>query len=186
MIDHISLRVQDLPKALEFYKAALAPLGYEVLMEFPGTAGLGKGGMPDLWIMQTDKPVNPTHVAISGERSVIPAFHSAAVAAGGTDNGLPGLRPDYHAHYFAAFVLDPEGNNLEVVCHQPEGVAKPPAPAKPKRAPARKAAAKAPVAKAAARPAKKSLKASSAKKPAPKAMKKAMKKPGKAASKKRR
>jgi catechol 2,3-dioxygenase-like lactoylglutathione lyase family enzyme len=124
MIDHISVRAQDFSKILDFYRAALAPIGYQVLMQFEGAAGLGAGGKPDLWIMQTDKPLNPTHVAISGERSQIAAFHEAALAAGGTDNGAPGARPDYHEHYYAAFIYDPEGNNIEVVCHAPAGASK--------------------------------------------------------------
>jgi catechol 2,3-dioxygenase-like lactoylglutathione lyase family enzyme len=117
MIDHVSVRVQDFPRLLEFYKAALAPLGYELVMEFPGAAGLGAGGKPDVWLMQTDRPLNPTHLALAAGREVVDAFHDAALAAGGLDNGPPGLRPDYHPHYYAAFIHDPEGNNIEVVCH---------------------------------------------------------------------
>jgi catechol 2,3-dioxygenase-like lactoylglutathione lyase family enzyme len=174
MIDHISVRVQDFSKAVEFYRAALEPLGYQVLMQYPGAAGLGAGGMPDLWIMQTEKALNPTHLAISGGRSQIDAFHSAALAAGGIDNGPPGPRVDYHPHYYAAFVLDPEGNNLEVVCHTLEGtVAVSPRPRATKKS-----------AKAAAKPAKKTAK-KSAKKAVP-AKKSAAKKSGKSAGKKRR
>ena len=116
MLDHISLRVQDHSRAVAFYRAALAPLGYRVLMEFPNAAGLG-AGMPDFWLMATEQPLNTTHVAFSADRAAVDAFHSAALAAGGTDNGPPGLRADYHPHYYAAFVRDPEGNNVEVVCH---------------------------------------------------------------------
>jgi catechol 2,3-dioxygenase-like lactoylglutathione lyase family enzyme len=99
MIDHISLRVQDFQRALEFYRAALAPIGYQLIMQFPGVAGIGADGKPDLWVSQTDKPVNPTHVALSCDRSGVEAFHAAALAAGGTDNGQPGLRSEYHPHY---------------------------------------------------------------------------------------
>jgi catechol 2,3-dioxygenase-like lactoylglutathione lyase family enzyme len=116
MLDHISLRVQDHSRAVAFYRAALAPLGYRVLMEFPGAAGLG-AGMPDFWLMATEQPLNPTHVAFSADRSTVDVFHAAALTAGGTDNGPPGLRADFHPHYYAAFVRDPEGNNVEVVCH---------------------------------------------------------------------
>ena len=116
MLDHISLRVQDHSRAVAFYRTALAPLGYRVLMEYPGAAGLG-AGMPDFWLMTTEQPVNPTHVAFSADRATVDAFHAAALAAGGTDNGSPGLRADYHPHYYGAFVRDPEGNNVEVVCH---------------------------------------------------------------------
>jgi catechol 2,3-dioxygenase-like lactoylglutathione lyase family enzyme len=121
MLDHISLRVQDYDKALAFYKAALAPIGYSVIMEFPGFAGLGEKGKPDFWITRTDKPCNPTHVAFRTERAHIAAFHAAAIAAGGTENGEPGPRSQYHPHYFGAFVLDPEGNNVEAVCHEAPG-----------------------------------------------------------------
>ena len=148
MIDHVTVRVQDLSRLLDFYKAALAPLRYEVVMQFEGVAGLGADGKPDLWLMQTDQPLNPTHLALAGERDLIDAFHAAALEAGGSDNGGPGLRSDYHPHYYAAFVRDPEGNNIEVVCHA-DPDAKPPA---------RKSASRKPAARAAAKP-KKSVKA---------------------------
>lgn len=125
MLDHISLRVQDFPRALAFYKAALAPIGYEVAMEFPGYVGLGERGQPDLWITVTDMTVLPTHIAFRTDRPRVDAFHAAALAAGGADNGAPGLRADYHPHYYAAYVTDPEGNNIEVVCHDPPGLRKP-------------------------------------------------------------
>jgi catechol 2,3-dioxygenase-like lactoylglutathione lyase family enzyme len=152
MLDHVGLRVQDFSRALVFYKAALAPIGYEVAMEFPGTAGLGERGKPDLWIMSTDKAPHPTHLAFRTDRARVDAFHAAALAAGGTDNGAPGVRTDYHPHYYAAFVLDPEGNNIEVVCHDPPGAARKPAagraasarrPAKKVKKPARKPAKRA-------------------------------------------
>ena len=87
MLDHVSLRVQDLPRALAFYKAALAPIGYTVAMEFPSAAGLGERGKPDLWIAVTDKPLRPMHLAFRSDRRRVDAFHAAALAAGGTDNG---------------------------------------------------------------------------------------------------
>jgi catechol 2,3-dioxygenase-like lactoylglutathione lyase family enzyme len=136
MLDHISLRVQDHSRAVAFYRAALAPLGYRVLMEFQGAAGLG-AGMPDFWLMATEQPLNPTHLAFSADRATVDAFHAAALTAGGTDNGQPGLRADYHPHYYAAFVRDPEGNNVEVVCH-----ADPEAKPAPVKAAARKSARK--------------------------------------------
>jgi len=164
MLDHVGLRVQDFDRALAFYRAALAPLGYLTVMEFPGTAGLGEPGKPDLWIMKTEQPLNPTHLAFSADRARVDAFHAAALAAGGSDNGQPGVRTDYHPHYYAAFVLDPEGNNVEVVCQadpnaRPAAKAKPLAKAKPKAAakarakakPAAKAKAKATKPKAAAK-----------------------------------
>src|SRR5262252_9401259 len=107
MLDHVSLRVQDFPRALAFYKAALGPIGYRVAMEFPGGAGLGEPGKPDLWISLTDKAPHPTHLAFRTDRASVHAFHTAALAAGGADNGSPGVRADYHPHYYAAYVLDP-------------------------------------------------------------------------------
>jgi catechol 2,3-dioxygenase-like lactoylglutathione lyase family enzyme len=152
MIDHVSVRVQDFGRLVDFYREALAPIGYQVLMEYPGAVGLGADGKPDLWLMQTDQPLNPTHVALSsGSRSPIDAFYAAGLAAGGSDNGAPGVRLDYHPTYYAAFVRDPEGNNIEVVCHmdpnakaaRPAAKSKPKAKAKVKtKAAARKPAAK--------------------------------------------
>jgi catechol 2,3-dioxygenase-like lactoylglutathione lyase family enzyme len=119
MLDHVSLRVQDFPRAFSFYRTALAAIGYDVVIEYPDAAGLGEKGKPDFWIMKTDRPVNPTHVAFSCGRERVDAFHAAALAAGGVDNGPAGLRAQYHPHYYSAFVLDPEGNNIEAVCHEP-------------------------------------------------------------------
>ena len=152
MLDHISLRVQDFSRALAFYKSALAPIGYQVAMEYPGGAGLGEPGKPDLWITRSDSAPNPTHLAFRSERWRIDMFYAAALGAGGTDNGPPGVRADYHPHYYAAFILDPEGNNIEVVCHEPPGgsrkaatsrAASPRRPAKKVKRPARKPAKRA-------------------------------------------
>jgi catechol 2,3-dioxygenase-like lactoylglutathione lyase family enzyme len=173
MLDHISLRVQDHSRAVAFYRAALAPLGYRVLMEYPGAAGLG-AGMPDFWLMTTEQPLNPTHIAFSADRAAVDAFHAAALAAGGTDNGPPGLRADYHPHYYGAFVRDPEGNNVEVVCH-----ADPDAKPEPVKTAARKSARK--VAKASPK-----AKASAKAKAAPKAKAKTKAKAKKPAAKKKR
>jgi catechol 2,3-dioxygenase-like lactoylglutathione lyase family enzyme len=160
MIDHLTVHVSDLDRSLAFYAAALAPLGYVVIMEFPGAAGLGAGGKPDLWLAPSASIV-PTHVAFAADRASVAAFHAAAVAAGGRDNGQPGLRAQYHPNYYGAFVLDPDGNNIEAVCHAPPvapGTKKAPAQKAAKKAPAKKAVAKkAPAKKAAAKkaPAKK-------------------------------
>jgi catechol 2,3-dioxygenase-like lactoylglutathione lyase family enzyme len=164
MLDHISLRVLDHSRAVAFYRAALAPLGYQVMMEYPGATGLG-AGMPDFWLMTTEQPLNPTHLAFSAEREAVDAFHAAALAAGGTDNGPPGLRADYHPHYYSAFVRDPEGNNVEVVCHEDPDAK--PAPVKTARKGARKAVKAKPKAKAAPK-AKAQAKKPAAKKPAAK------------------
>jgi catechol 2,3-dioxygenase-like lactoylglutathione lyase family enzyme len=121
MIDHIGIAVSDLARSKAFYVAALAPIGYSVLMEFPDAVGLGTNGKPDLWLAHGGATKPPIHLALVAERRAqIDAFHAAAVAAGGTDNGGPGLRPHYHPNYYAAFVLDPDGNNLEIVKHAPE------------------------------------------------------------------
>jgi catechol 2,3-dioxygenase-like lactoylglutathione lyase family enzyme len=118
MIDHVKLWVSDIERSKAFYEQALAPVGYSVLFEFPGVAGLGRE-RPDLWLAQGESPTT-AHLALrADDRSAVDAFHDAALAAGGTDNGTAGLRPEYHEHYYGAFVLDPDGNNLEAVCHEP-------------------------------------------------------------------
>lgn len=121
MIDHVGMAVTDYAKSKNFFAAALAPLGYSLLMEFGGsTAGFGAKGKPDFWI-SAGKPSGPIHVAlVSRDRATVDAFHRAALAAGGRDNGGPGLRPQYHPTYYGAFVFDPDGNNIEAVCHAPE------------------------------------------------------------------
>jgi catechol 2,3-dioxygenase-like lactoylglutathione lyase family enzyme len=117
-IDHVTIKVKDLDKAKAFYAAALAPLGYKVMMEFEGRfIGLGDG-RPDLWLAKYEKTEPPAHVAIAaGTKDRVDAFFKAALAAGGKDNGGPGKREMYHPQYYGAFVLDPEGNNLEAVIH---------------------------------------------------------------------
>ena len=126
MIDHIGFPVSDYARAKAFYAAALAPLGYVLVMETGGdsnesgapAAGFGMSGKPDFWIGGEGRLNKPLHVAIAAEsRNLVDAFHRAAVAAGGSDNGPPGLRPQYHPNYYAAFVLDPDGHNIEAVCH---------------------------------------------------------------------
>jgi catechol 2,3-dioxygenase-like lactoylglutathione lyase family enzyme len=183
MIDHVSLRVSDLARAVEFYRAALAPLGYEVIMEFPDTVGMGEQGKPDLWITRCEQAINPIHLALSASRDAVEAFHAAALAAGGTDNGAPGPRPEYHPHYFGAFVRDPEGNNVEAVCHADPAAA---SPTKAARRPKAKSAARSkPAVKAKGKPAPKGKPAAKAKgKPAAKAKgKPAAKAKGKPAAK---
>jgi catechol 2,3-dioxygenase-like lactoylglutathione lyase family enzyme len=121
MIDHIGVSVTDVVKSKAFYRSALAPLGYAVIMEFEDDVGFGVPPKPDFWIGETGAEARPTHVAFRADnRKQVDAFYTAAIAAGGRDNGPPGLRPDYHANYYGAFVLDPDGNNIEAVCHKPE------------------------------------------------------------------
>lgn len=125
-IDHTSLSVSDFSAAKAFYTAALAPLGIGVVMEFPASvtgnvdvAGLGPEGRPFFWLANAGKTTPRVHLAFRAEtRAQVDAFHKAALAAGGTDNGAPGLRPMYHPSYYGAFVLDPDGNNIEAVCHE--------------------------------------------------------------------
>jgi catechol 2,3-dioxygenase-like lactoylglutathione lyase family enzyme len=120
MLDHISIRVSDFARATAFYDRALAPLGLKVLMGGGGFAGYGDT-RPFFWIGAADgPPSSPLHVAFAAaDRATVDAFHAAAVAAGATDNGAPGLRPEYHPSYYGAFVLDFDGRNLEAVCHAP-------------------------------------------------------------------
>jgi catechol 2,3-dioxygenase-like lactoylglutathione lyase family enzyme len=121
-IDHLGLDVSDYERSKTFYEEALAPLGMTVLMEpAPGICGFG-GDFPFFWIGQRERgPDSGVHVAIRTEaRETVDAFHAAALAAGGTDNGGPGVREIYHPHYYGAFVLDPDGNNVEAVCHTPQ------------------------------------------------------------------
>jgi catechol 2,3-dioxygenase-like lactoylglutathione lyase family enzyme len=119
-LDHIGVNVSDLARSKAFYAGALGPLGYELIMEFEGVAGFGAKGKPDFWIHE-GAPRAPIHVAFaSPDRATVDAFHAAALAAAGADNGQPGLRPHYHEHYYGAYVHDPDGNNVEAVCHSPE------------------------------------------------------------------
>ena len=126
MIDHLTLRVRDYEKSKAFYSAALAPLGYEVLMEFdvPGVGkfcGLGVKPKPDFWLA-THEAAHPAptgqHIAfVAKTRAEIEAFHKAAIAAGAKDDGKPGPRTEYHPGYFGAFVVDPNGIHLEACLH---------------------------------------------------------------------
>lgn len=120
MIDHIGIRVGDIERAVAFYSAALAPLGYTPIMRFEQFAGFGIAPKPDFWIDGRSPPKEPIHVAFHAKgRQMVRDFYAAAIAAGGKDNGPPGLRPQYHEHYYGAFVLDADGNNIEAVCHEP-------------------------------------------------------------------
>jgi catechol 2,3-dioxygenase-like lactoylglutathione lyase family enzyme len=119
VIDHVKLPVSDFDRSRVFYEQALAPLGYVVLREpVPGVAGFGRE-RPVFWIAAGAAPT-PIHVALrADDRGVVDAFHAAGLAAGGADNGPPGPRERYHPGYYGAFVLDPDGNNVEAVCHDP-------------------------------------------------------------------
>jgi catechol 2,3-dioxygenase-like lactoylglutathione lyase family enzyme len=118
MFDHVQLRVKDLNSSKRFYAAALAPLGFTVQYESGGYVGLGPKGAPALWLGEGESR-GSVHIALAAaDRDAVKAFYAAAIPAGGKDNGAPGLRPDYHANYYAAFVKDPDGNNVEAVCHK--------------------------------------------------------------------
>jgi catechol 2,3-dioxygenase-like lactoylglutathione lyase family enzyme len=127
MIDHIGVAVADMGRAKAFYVSALEPIGIGVLMEVSAEetggeahTGFGADDKAFFWIGTGLKPKGGTHVAFAvGTRAEVDTFHRAALAAGGRDNGAPGLRPEYHPDYYGAFVLDPDGNNIEAVCHQP-------------------------------------------------------------------
>jgi len=126
MLDHIGVAVADMDRSKAFYAAALKPLRLGLVMEVTAAqtgaeahAGFGAESKPFFWIGTGAKPKGGTHVAFVAEtRAEVEAFYRAALAAGGRDNGAPGLRPHYHPNYFGAFVLDPDGNNIEAVCHR--------------------------------------------------------------------
>ena len=121
MLDHIGIDVQDFEKSIAFYKAALAELGYELIYEIQGSAGFGVSGNIDFCLQRGSRIGSGTHVAFRGEnRAKVRAFYEAALKAGGKDNGSPGIREHYHPHYYGAFVFDPDGYNIEAVCHNPE------------------------------------------------------------------
>jgi catechol 2,3-dioxygenase-like lactoylglutathione lyase family enzyme len=121
MLDHIGLDVSDIKKAKEFFLAALKPLGYELFMEWEKWVGLAVAGKPDFWLKEGKHTTPPIHIAFRADnRKLVDEFYKAAIAAGGEDNGAPGIREVYHPNYYGAFVLGPDGHNIEAVCHAPE------------------------------------------------------------------
>jgi catechol 2,3-dioxygenase-like lactoylglutathione lyase family enzyme len=130
MLDHLGLNVSDYAASRDFYRQALAPLGYAVVMEVTrdmtgGYEGCGFGppGRPQFWVGHggSDAHAGGMHIAfVAPSRAAVHGFHAAAIAAGGKDNGAPGLRPHYHPDYYGAFVIDINGHNIEAVCHAPE------------------------------------------------------------------
>lgn len=127
MIDHTGVSVSDYANSREFYRKALAPIGYALIVELPAAvtagvdvAGFGEPPKPDFWIHKGTPNSPPVHVAFRVKsRALVDEFYNAALAAGGTDNGPPGVRPQYHPSYYGAFVLDPDDHNIEAVCHEP-------------------------------------------------------------------
>ena len=122
MFDHVGFGVSDYEASKAFYLKALKPLGVAVVMEGPYGVGMGRGGKPSLWIHQAPrKPQQSIHLAFTATtRKQVEEFYRAALDAGAKDNGPPGLRPHYHSHYYAAFVIGPDGHNVEAVCHEPK------------------------------------------------------------------
>ena len=119
-IDHGTLDVQDIAVSRKFYAQALRPLGYEARAEVGESVGFGDGRGVDFWIARRGEPTT-THVAlVAPNRDAVEQFHEGGLAAGGRDNGEPGVRSHYHENYYAAFVIDPDGNNIEAVYHKPE------------------------------------------------------------------
>lgn len=128
VIDHIGLGFSDYQRALTFYERALAPLGIGIVMQvtkeesggYEG-AGFGRNGKPSFWIQGGGRTEPRLHIAFVAEsRAAVDAFYEAALAAGGSENGAPGIRAHYHPSYYGAFVIDPDGHNIEAVCHAPE------------------------------------------------------------------
>jgi catechol 2,3-dioxygenase-like lactoylglutathione lyase family enzyme len=129
ILDHIEFAVADVERSRRFYEEALRPFGMTVIVHVGpersrtgGTRyGLGRDGYPRIWFHDGEAPGSPIHLALAtADRHVVDAFHQAAIAAGGMDNGAPGVREHYHPDYYAAFVLDPDGNNVEAVCQMPD------------------------------------------------------------------
>ena len=128
MLDHITFGVTDFARSTEFYTRAFARLGVKRLYDVPleqsgGVSATGYGdSRPWFWIVEQDATRGKLHIALTAKsRAIVDAFHAEAIAAGGRDNGAPGLRPHYHENYYGAFVLDPDGHNIEAVCHLPAG-----------------------------------------------------------------
>jgi catechol 2,3-dioxygenase-like lactoylglutathione lyase family enzyme len=120
-IDHIGFTVADFPKSKAFYLAALAPLGMSIVEEGEGWALLGTEGRPEFWLGTGSAPGAIHFAFVAKTRDDVRAFHAAALAAGGRDNGAPGIRGHYHPNYYGAFVFDPDGHNIEAVCHEAAG-----------------------------------------------------------------
>ena len=119
LIDHIGLAVSDYDRSKQFYSKVLATLEIELIAEVQGWAGFGKNGKAEFWFGIDEKAQHPMHIAFLAEsREKVNQFYNAAIAAGAKDNGMPGLREIYHADYYGAFVTDPDGHNIEAVCHR--------------------------------------------------------------------
>ena len=126
MIDHLCLSVSHFSRSTAFYEAALGAIGYRLMREVDNSvAGFGVPPKPDFWLRTSESNISPVHVAFGVDsREQVDAFYAAAMAAGGRDNGKPGLRPQYHPDYYGAFVFDPDGHNIEAVYHGSYGAGK--------------------------------------------------------------
>jgi catechol 2,3-dioxygenase-like lactoylglutathione lyase family enzyme len=121
ILDHIGVPVSNFARSKEFYTKVLGALNYGIIMEVEGATGFGTKGKPEFWIGEGGVSTGPLHVAFrAGNREGVRKFYEAAIAAGGKDNGPPGIREHYHPNYYGAFVFDPDGHNIEAVCHDPE------------------------------------------------------------------
>jgi len=118
MLDHVAIPVRDIDASRKFYEPLLEGLGAKVVMEWPG--GVLFGTDDGMVALRQSEEVMPMHVAFKADRAGVHSFHETALAAGAPDNGSPGIRSDIHEHYYAAFVIDPDGHNIEAVCHRPE------------------------------------------------------------------
>lgn len=127
ILDHIGINASDYARSKAFYEKALAPLGVTAVMEYGKAVGFGRDGKPDFWIGEGATrfqkpehlaPITPVHVCFAARsRAEVDAFYAAAIAAGGRDNGPPGIRAEYHSNYYGAFVIDPDGHNVEAAIH---------------------------------------------------------------------
>ena len=119
LIDHIGIAISDYERSKQFYSTTLAPLNIELIVEIEGWAGFGKNGKAEFWFGPDNKIQSPMHIAfVADNRDKVVQFYEAAIAAGAKDNGRPGIREIYHPNYYGAFVIDPDGHNIEAVCHQ--------------------------------------------------------------------
>jgi catechol 2,3-dioxygenase-like lactoylglutathione lyase family enzyme len=118
MLDHVAIPVRDLEASRKFYEPLFEGLGAKMIMEWPG--GVLFGNDDGMVALRESEQVTPLHIAFRTDRAGVDSFHENALAAGAPDNGAPGIRPDLHEHYYAAFVHDPDGHNIEAVCHRPE------------------------------------------------------------------
>jgi len=121
VIDHIGIKVSNYKESKNFYKKVLDPLGYKLIMEMMGYAGFGVGKKAEFWMSEGNTAISPIHIAFNAEnREQVDQFYKSAIDAGAKDNGAPGIRTIYHPDYYGAFVIGPDGHNIEAVCHKPE------------------------------------------------------------------